>query len=111
MKKLKEIGILITESVSALVWLLTAVSIPYFMVQLILRVLSDEGVYQMPIAQQFIYLILILWMVDLLVRPIIVKILNMNIDRVIKVFAWTPFKKGREEKVDARYPTTTKADA
>lgn len=111
MKKLEEIGILITESVSAFTWLLVALVLPYLMIQLILIVLSDEGVYQMPIAQQLIYLILILWMVDLLVRPIIVKILNMNIDRMIKVFAWTPFKKKWEEKVDARYPTTTKTDA
>lgn len=108
MKKLKEIGLLIAESVSAFVWLLLAVSIPYFMVRLILRVLSDGGIYQMQIAHQLIYLIVILWMVDLVVRPIITKILNMNIDRMIKVFAWQPFEKDKEEKVDARYATTAK---
>jgi len=111
MKKLKEIGLLIAESVSALVWLLLAVSIPYFMVRLILKVMSDSGVDQMQVAHQVIYLIVILWMVDLVVRPIITKILNMNIDRMIKVFAWQPFEKDKEEKVDARYATATAKDA
>lgn len=106
MKKIKEIGLLISESVSAFAWLLVALVLPYLMIQLVLKVLSDEGVYQMPIAQQLICLILILWMVDLLIRPIIAKILNMNIDRMIKVCAWQPFKKDQEEIDNARYTET-----
>lgn len=111
MKKLKEIAILIVESLSALVWLLLALLIPYYMVQLILRVFRDNEIGQMPIAQQLVFLIVVLWMVDLIVRPIITKILNMNTDRIIKIFAWQPLKKDQEEIVDARGTTTAAKDA
>lgn len=50
-------------------------------------------------------------MMDLIVRPIIAKVLNTNIDRINKVFMWEPSKKDQEEIENARCATATKADA
>lgn len=107
MKKIKEVVSLITEGFSALVWLIIAFLIPFSAIQLIVKVFRTEGIGEMPIVQQFIYLILVLWMLDIVVRPIVSKILGKNMDRMIKVFAWQPFEI-KEEMQDARCTATAK---
>lgn len=115
MKKLKEIGFFIAESVSVLVWLLVALAMPYSLFKILMRVFSDNAnlIEQLPIYQQLIVLVVGVWTFDLLFRPIITKILNMNIDRLIRVFAWQPFKKdeGQEGVENARCTTATAKDA
>lgn len=102
MNKIKEIVNLIIEGASALLWLIIAFLIPFSAIQLVYKGFRADGIGEMPIAQQFIYLILVLWMLDIVVRPIVAKILGKNMDRMIKVFAWQPFRK-EEEIEDARY--------
>ena len=111
MKKLKEIGLLIAESVSAFAWLLVAVAMPYSLFKILMNVSSDNAnlLEQLPVYQQLIVLVVAVWTFDLLFRPIIAKILNMNIDRLITVFAWQPSKK--QEEVENARCTATETDA
>lgn len=111
MKKITEMVELIVESLYALAWLGAACLIPFSIIRWIFRLLEGNGMGDMPFTEQVIYMVGILWVIDLLIRPIISKILNINIDRMTKVFAWHHLK-NRGNVEDARYTTTaTKADA
>jgi len=108
MKKITEIAELIVESLYALAWLAAACLIPFAIIRSIFRLLQDNGLGDMPFTEQVIYMVGILWMIDLIVRPIIAKVLNTNIDRINKVFMWQPSKK-QEEIEDARCTTAATA--
>lgn len=110
MGKLKEIGYLLIDGASAILRLFVAIVIPFCIGEAFLRnfiVMDAEGV---SLAQQLVIIIVLLWVVDVLARPIVSRLLLNSLSDLGKLFIILPPKR-TEEKVDARYATATAKDA
>ncbi|MGF0472470.1 hypothetical protein ACQQ6W_23345 [Lysinibacillus fusiformis] len=110
MEKLKEIAYLLIDGVSAIARLLVAVVIPFCIAGALLRyftVMEKEGI---PFAEQLIISILMLWVVDILMRPVISRLLLNSLSDLGKLLIILPPEK-KEEIIDARCTTATAKDA
>lgn len=101
MKKAKEIVNQIANSVMDIISIVLgctiAFTIPLIMIELLIKGYDSGGVKNMEVEQQIVFIILALWMFDLIARPIVSDILKTNIDRSRKLFAWQPFKNKGDE--------------
>lgn len=107
MKKLKEIGYLIIDGASAMFRLCVAIIIPFVIGESFLRFVDVTEMEGISLVQQLVVVILLLWVMDVLVRPIVSKLLLGSLSDLGKLFIIQPSEK-TEEITNARYTATAK---
>lgn len=104
MKKLKEIGLLLADTVTAIGGLTIAMVLPIGILNLFIKFANDSNVAQMSIIQQLTFLIVGLWFIDIVIRPVISRLININLDRLNSLFV---YQKKEEVNLDATKSTAT----
>lgn len=112
MQKVKKIIGYVAQGIidifSMVVNLMLAVIVPYSAVMLIGRVYDD--IRHLPLDQRIIMFVLLLWICDLIIRPIVKNIMSVTINKFKKVWMFDPLE-SQEEIDHARCAATTAKDA
>lgn len=110
MEKLKEIGYLLIDGVSAILRMFVAIILPFIVGESFLRSFEGMEMRDFSLAQQLIVVIVLLWVIDVLVRPIVSKLLLGSLRDLSKLFVMQPPKK-QEGIADGFTATATAKDA
>lgn len=108
MKKLKEIVYLILDALTAIFSLFVAVCIPFGVVTGLIETYDAMEIERFSLVKQIIFVMLLLWIIDVLARPVISRLINNGLSGLGRVFIIQPSDK-KEGIEDARHTATATA--